>query len=160
VKRSQRFSQTHQMVGSWTGTTCGELAPSSRTCQRTWYVSDPIRLHLPSLSKCQLCTQIRAGSTIVALPPSDNHPQCSAYSRAPPTGCPERIVDTFFSKESIIWLCLIYHQTVREREGLRMEQIRVEVGSDVEGRKMRRIGGWGGELRAWFDDVRCMLRQE
>ncbi|KAJ7894799.1 hypothetical protein B0H13DRAFT_2035661 [Mycena leptocephala] len=35
-------------------------------------------------------------------------------------------------------------------------QIGVDTGSTADGKKMRRIGGWGRELRAWLKDVKFM----
>ncbi|KAF8176424.1 hypothetical protein K438DRAFT_1607480, partial [Mycena galopus ATCC 62051] len=67
-------------------------------------------------------------------------------------GCPETIAEVFFSKESIK-----YHRTVYERKTAPMAKIGF-VGNDVEGQKMRRLGGWGGELRAWLDDVERVNR--
>ena len=75
-------------------------------------------------------------------------------------GCPEMVSEVFFSKESIIWWCITQHRPVRARERARMAAIGFGVGRNVEGQKMRRIGGWGGELRAWFVDVRRMLQRE
>ncbi|KAF7334631.1 hypothetical protein MVEN_02293500 [Mycena venus] len=75
---------------------------------------------------------------------------------APPCspGCPEEFQQVFFSSESMILWCLTHHKPVRAREGARMARIGLGVGTDVEGQKMRRLGGWGGALRAWLEDVR------
>ncbi|KAJ7220805.1 hypothetical protein GGX14DRAFT_432121 [Mycena pura] len=73
-------------------------------------------------------------------------------------GCPEMLSEVLFSKESIVWWCITHHRPVRERERARMAKIGLGIGSNVAGRKMRRIGGWGGELRAWLDDVKRMLQ--
>ncbi|KAF7377279.1 hypothetical protein MSAN_00148200 [Mycena sanguinolenta] len=67
-------------------------------------------------------------------------------------GCNERLSEVLFSKESIVWWCITHDTLVRERETARMARIGLGIGSDVEGQKMRRIGGWGKELRVWFDD--------
>ncbi|KAJ7779161.1 AAA domain-containing protein [Mycena metata] len=74
--------------------------------------------------------------------------------------CPEQVSEVFFSKESIIWWCITQHRPARVRERARMAQIGFGVGSNIQGQKMRRLGGWGGELRAWFSDVRRMLQNE
>ncbi|KAJ7040954.1 hypothetical protein C8F04DRAFT_1305660 [Mycena alexandri] len=58
-------------------------------------------------------------------------------------GCHEQVSEVFFSKESIVWWCITGHRPVREREGARMAQIGIGIGSNVKGQKMRRIGGWG-----------------
>jgi hypothetical protein len=72
---------------------------------------------------------------------------------------PEMLSKLLFPKESIVWWCT-RHRLVRDRENARMAQIGFGIGSDVDGLKMRRIGGWGGELRAWVGDVKRMLRRE
>ncbi|KAJ7696219.1 hypothetical protein B0H17DRAFT_929762, partial [Mycena rosella] len=72
-------------------------------------------------------------------------------------GCPERVSEVFLSKESIVWW---WHRPVREREGARMAQIGMGVGVDVDGQKMRRLGGWGGELRVWLTEVKRMLQRQ
>ncbi|KAJ7191936.1 hypothetical protein GGX14DRAFT_380568 [Mycena pura] len=74
-------------------------------------------------------------------------------------GCNESLSSVFFSRESIVWWCITNHRPCRARQRARMAQIGVGVGSDVAARKMRRIGGWGGELRAWLDDVNRMLHR-
>ncbi|KAJ7455829.1 hypothetical protein FB451DRAFT_1143733 [Mycena latifolia] len=74
-------------------------------------------------------------------------------------GCPE-MLSKLFSKESIVWWCITNHRHARKREGARMAEIGMGVGSNVEGQKMRRLGGWGGELRAWLDDVKRMLQRK
>ncbi|KAJ7444635.1 hypothetical protein B0H11DRAFT_2089033 [Mycena galericulata] len=70
---------------------------------------------------------------------------------APPCspGCPEMVSEVFFSKESIIWWCISQHS-----------EIGFGVGANVNGQKMRRIGGWGEELRVWFRDLGHMLQHE
>ncbi|KAJ7182955.1 hypothetical protein C8R43DRAFT_868626 [Mycena crocata] len=75
-------------------------------------------------------------------------------------GCPEMVWEVFFSKESIIWWCITQHGPVRRRESARFAEIGLGVGSNVQGQKMRRLGGWGGELRAWLIDVQRMLQRE
>ncbi|KAF7324591.1 hypothetical protein MKEN_00500400 [Mycena kentingensis (nom. inval.)] len=74
-------------------------------------------------------------------------------------GCDERFTEVFFSKDSsIIWWCISHHSIVRRREREHFARIGIDVGTDVAGRKMRRIGGWGGELRGWLDAVRVLVR--
>ncbi|KAJ6475977.1 hypothetical protein C8R47DRAFT_1141922 [Mycena vitilis] len=75
-------------------------------------------------------------------------------------GCPEQLSKMLFSKDSIIWFCISRHWFARKREGAKMAQIGLGIGSDIGKQKMRRIGGWGGELRAWFADVKRMLKRE
>ena len=38
-----------------------------------------------------------------------------------------------------------------------MEQIGLGTGRVVERRRMRRIGGWGSELKQWLSDVQNMV---
>ncbi|KAJ6482703.1 hypothetical protein C8R45DRAFT_1215416 [Mycena sanguinolenta] len=75
-------------------------------------------------------------------------------------GCHEMLSEVFFSKESIVWWCITHHGVVRERQTAKMARIGLGIGSDVEGQKMRRLGGWGEELRVWFEDVKRMLQRE
>ncbi|KAJ7149148.1 hypothetical protein C8R46DRAFT_1127324 [Mycena filopes] len=75
-------------------------------------------------------------------------------------GCPERLTEVLFSKESIVWWCITQHRTVRAREAARMTQIGIGMGSNVEGQKMRRLGGWGEELRTWLNEVKNMLQRK
>ncbi|KAJ7281030.1 hypothetical protein C8J57DRAFT_1300696 [Mycena rebaudengoi] len=72
-------------------------------------------------------------------------------------GCPEMAMEVFFSKESIVWWCLTQHWPARAREGAKMALIGLNVGSDVQNQKMRRLGGWGGELRTWKVEVQRMV---
>ncbi|KAJ7256235.1 AAA domain-containing protein [Mycena haematopus] len=105
------------------------------------WLDPPLALYLPRLIW-------RTFSRLLGLEPS-----CSP-------GCPEKIFEVFFSKESIVWWCITHHSPVRERETARMAQIGLGIGSDVDGQKMRRLGGWGKELREWLGDVEHMLRRE
>ncbi|KAK6972137.1 hypothetical protein R3P38DRAFT_3336059 [Favolaschia claudopus] len=41
----------------------------------------------------------------------------------------------------------------------RMSRIGLGVGSDADGRKMRRLGGWGRDLEIWFAEVQRMVKQ-
>jgi hypothetical protein len=45
---------------------------------------------------------------------------------------------------------------MRRRQAFLLKQIGVDTGSTADGKKMRRIGGWGRELRAWLKDVKFM----
>ncbi|KAJ7157330.1 hypothetical protein C8R46DRAFT_1293941 [Mycena filopes] len=77
-------------------------------------------------------------------------------------GCPERWTTAFCSRESVLWWCLTRHAQVRRRFGGWMEEFGISASSSGMGdkrRKMRRIGGWGGELRAWLEDVGRMVQQ-
>ncbi|TFK33253.1 hypothetical protein BDQ12DRAFT_707340 [Crucibulum laeve] len=83
------------------------------------------------------------------------------FRREPPCspGCEESVKEIFFSKESIIWWCLSQHWVVRRRSWARMQEIGLGIGSDVERRKMRRIGGWGSQLKQWFSQVAALVEQ-
>ncbi|RDB19844.1 hypothetical protein Hypma_013132 [Hypsizygus marmoreus] len=59
-------------------------------------------------------------------------------------GCPETFREVFFSKKSILWWCLTNHWKLRKREHARIA---------LMGQKMKRFGGWGGDLRIWMEDV-------
>ena len=72
-------------------------------------------------------------------------------------GCEERIGEVFFSKESIIWWCISNHWVNRKENKDMMERIGLGTGRDVERRRMRRLGGWGSELKRWLSDVRKMV---
>jgi hypothetical protein len=37
-----------------------------------------------------------------------------------------------------------------------MAEIALGTGRNVDGRKMRRFGGWGGELKRWLSEVESM----
>ncbi|KAI0074421.1 hypothetical protein K474DRAFT_1685741 [Panus rudis PR-1116 ss-1] len=70
-------------------------------------------------------------------------------------GCKESFVETFFSRDSIIWWCISQHWQARKTLG---EAYRIYGGvGDVNGGKMRRFGGWGGELERWKREVRAMV---
>ena len=72
-------------------------------------------------------------------------------------GCVERIGEVFFSKDSIIWWCISHHWITRKRNQDMMQRIGLGIGREVERRRMRRIGGWGSELKRWLCDVRKMV---
>ena len=81
-------------------------------------------------------------------------------------GCPERLSEVFFSKDSILWWCLTHHRSNRERNQERMEEIGIgcgTVGEDEsvsERRRMRRLGGWGEERRVWLESVKGLVKGE
>lgn len=72
-------------------------------------------------------------------------------------GCKERFSEVFFSKDSIIWWCISNHRRNRQQNQHRMQRIGLGIGSEVERRRMRRIGGWGSELKRWLSEVRKMV---
>jgi len=65
--------------------------------------------------------------------------------------------EVFFSKDSIVWWCLTHHWPVRRRCSEMMSRVGLGIGADIANRKMRRIGGFGGDLRRWLGDVAAML---
>ncbi|KAK0475758.1 hypothetical protein IW261DRAFT_1492717 [Armillaria novae-zelandiae] len=73
-------------------------------------------------------------------------------------GCKESFREALFSRNSILCWCWCDHRVLRERGGNRMKEIGLGVGSDVEHRRMRRLGGWGTELGAWIRRVEDMVR--
>jgi len=72
-------------------------------------------------------------------------------------GCEEQIGEVFFSKDSIIWWCLSNHWINRKRNQDMMQQIGLGIGREVDRQRMRRIGGWGYELKQWLSDVQKMV---
>jgi hypothetical protein len=72
-------------------------------------------------------------------------------------GCEERFKEVFFSKDSIIWWCISNQWINRKRNQERMQQIGLGIGEEVERQRMRRIGGWGFELKRWLSDVQKMV---
>ncbi|KIJ21059.1 hypothetical protein PAXINDRAFT_165850 [Paxillus involutus ATCC 200175] len=69
-------------------------------------------------------------------------------------GCVETPAHVFLSDDSIILWAASQHRHVRRRESDNMKRWGVEVGGI-----MRRIGGWGGELKAWKLAVANMVRE-
>lgn len=82
------------------------------------------------------------------------------FRLAPPSspGCHESPMQVFFSRNSIFWWCLWDHWRRREENGARMALVAIRSGTDVARRRMRRFGGWGGEVKAWLGEVAEMLR--
>lgn len=71
-------------------------------------------------------------------------------------GCNETY-KTFFSRENIIWFGLNMHKENRRRQLARMSRIGLGVGTDVDNRRMRRIGGWGRQLEQWIVSVQNLM---
>ncbi|KAI0661401.1 hypothetical protein C8Q70DRAFT_911876 [Cubamyces menziesii] len=67
-------------------------------------------------------------------------------------GCQESAREVFFSRDSIVWWCLSRHWLVRKRQAALYAIDGIHIGG-----KVRRIGGWGGELAAWKRDVKALL---
>jgi hypothetical protein len=72
-------------------------------------------------------------------------------------GCQERIGDIFSKDSSIIWWCISNHWVNRKQNQDRMQQIGLGIGREAERQRMRRIGGWGSELKQWLSDVQKMV---
>ncbi|KZP04247.1 hypothetical protein FIBSPDRAFT_844190 [Athelia psychrophila] len=70
-------------------------------------------------------------------------------SLAPPCspGCRE-VWPKCVTRKGILWWCLTNHSVVRKRYTERAREWGVENGG-----KLRRLGGWGSELRAWQREV-------
>lgn len=73
-------------------------------------------------------------------------------------GCDETWSEAFFSKNSILVWCLSQHWILRERETNNLRLTSVENGTEVTNRKMRRLGGWGGEQEAWLKAVEELVK--
>ena len=78
------------------------------------------------------------------------YPPCSR-------GCEERIGEVFFSKDSVIWWCRCNHWINRKRNQDKMQRIGLETGKEVGRWRMRRISGWGSELKQRLSDVQKMM---
>ncbi|KAK0199690.1 hypothetical protein DFS33DRAFT_1268038 [Desarmillaria ectypa] len=75
-------------------------------------------------------------------------------------GCPESVKEAFFHRNSILLWCLTQHRVNRQRGETRMKEIGIGVGTQLENRKMRRIGGWGSELERWIKSVKVMVQEK
>ncbi|KAF9261020.1 hypothetical protein L218DRAFT_961938 [Marasmius fiardii PR-910] len=73
--------------------------------------------------------------------------------------CKESWIETFFSKNSILLYCLSAHSRKRKVWREEMQVMGIGVPSvDPEQQKLRRIGGWGGELKCWLEQVEELRR--
>ncbi|KAI6149612.1 hypothetical protein BKA82DRAFT_4131328 [Pisolithus tinctorius] len=69
-------------------------------------------------------------------------------------GCSETLAHVFLSKEeSILYWAITHHSVVRRRESENLQRWGVHVGGN-----MRRIGGWGTELKLWKQAVVDMVK--
>lgn len=75
-------------------------------------------------------------------------------------GCTETFSSVFLSKDSIIWWCLTHHLSIRAWYQGYMTKIGLGVGTDINRRRMRRIGGWGSELQKWIADVQVLAKSK
>ncbi|KAK6524297.1 hypothetical protein TWF694_005950 [Orbilia ellipsospora] len=72
-------------------------------------------------------------------------------------GCDESIFNVLKpNDDSIIWWCITHHGYCREFGAKLLE----EDGGVENGGKVRRIGGWGSELRRWIGEVERMAEDE
>ena len=62
-----------------------------------------------------------------------------------------------FSKDSVIWWCRCNHWINRKRNQDKMQRIGLETGKEVGRWRMRRISGWGSELKQRLSDVQKMM---
>ncbi|KAF8338452.1 hypothetical protein F5887DRAFT_1137453 [Amanita rubescens] len=67
--------------------------------------------------------------------------------------CLETVRECFFSRKSILLWCLTHHWVVRKSSEKLIKDYGIGVGRRSDEQKMRRMGGWGSELRTWFEDV-------
>jgi len=76
------------------------------------------------------------------------------FSVRPPCspGCPETWKEVL-STRGILWWCLSHHWTVRKKNGDRMRECDAQ-----DGGQMRRLGGFGGELKDWKQAVTFMVK--
>lgn len=63
----------------------------------------------------------------------------------------------FFSRENILLYGIKVHRLNRQQNQDRLDRIGLGIGTDVSNRRMRRIGGWGGQMREWLDGVQEMI---
>ncbi|KAH7918043.1 hypothetical protein BV22DRAFT_1100706 [Leucogyrophana mollusca] len=101
----------------------------------TVWLDPPLLLYLPRLIWRTVSRSLGLGAE-----------QCSP-------GCNETLTRALFTSDSIIWWCITHHRSARRREEARMRTKGVEVGGT-----MRRIGGWGGDLKAWMGQVEDMVK--
>jgi len=71
-------------------------------------------------------------------------------------GCPETFREVFFSKKSIIWWCISNHWRARRTGKEALKRMDIVNGTSIGQRKMRRLGGWGNDVRDWVDSVSQM----
>ncbi|KLO18273.1 hypothetical protein SCHPADRAFT_820103 [Schizopora paradoxa] len=78
------------------------------------------------------------------------------FGHGPPCapGCDETVRSVFFDSDSILWWAITHHYPIKRRYTTLMITDGIEVGGN-----MRRIGGWGRELRKWKEDVWKMVNK-
>lgn len=74
------------------------------------------------------------------------------YGQPCSPGCNESWREVFsFGEESILWWSWTHHDPYRKRQ-------QAEMMSEEFRDKTRRLGGWGGELENWIEDIQEMVR--
>lgn len=67
-------------------------------------------------------------------------------------GCDESWGEVFtLGEKSILWWSWTHHSPYRQRQ-------QAEMVSERFREKTRRLGGWGGELESWINDIQEMVR--
>ncbi|KAF7312022.1 hypothetical protein MIND_00214200 [Mycena indigotica] len=136
------------------------VANALANCPNGWVVDGDFRRRISDIVDTQTTDEIWLDLPLALyLPRLTIRTLARLFGLAEPCrpGC-EETLSVFFSRENMIWWCITNHGVVRQREAARYEKMGREEGTDVENRKMRRIGGWGGQLRAWLEEVRDMRR--
>ncbi|PPR07253.1 hypothetical protein CVT26_012511 [Gymnopilus dilepis] len=76
-------------------------------------------------------------------------------------GCFESFSDVFLSRDSIIWWTIRYHWEDRRRNQAKLDEVHLasEDRRRVSHPRMRRIGGWGRDLKEWLRSVEMLVLQ-
>ncbi|KAF3936662.1 hypothetical protein ABW19_dt0208311 [Dactylella cylindrospora] len=102
------------------------------------WLDPPLLLYLPRLI-------LRCFLRVLRL-----EPQCAP-------GCNESLIAMLqFNDQSIVYWCVTHHGYCREYG----EKLLKEDGAVENGGKVRRICGWGGELRRWVGEVEDMVKEQ
>jgi hypothetical protein len=73
------------------------------------------------------------------------------YGKPCSPGCDESWRDVFtLGEKSVLWWSWTHHEICRRRQ--QADMINVELRG-----KIRRLGGWGGELEDWIRDIQEMV---
>ncbi|KAH6908194.1 AAA domain-containing protein [Coprinopsis sp. MPI-PUGE-AT-0042] len=68
-------------------------------------------------------------------------------------GCDESFSEAFFSKDSIILWCLTHHRSEREKNTIRMREVGLNSGSDIEPSSHEEDRWLGRRIQAWMEEV-------
>ena len=74
-------------------------------------------------------------------------------------GCFESFSDVFLSRDSIVWWTIRYHWEDRRRNQAKLDKVNLEDRRTVSHSRMRRIGGWGHDLKEWLRSVENLVLQ-